>query len=71
MESTFNEKEEEWMRFNRRQTLAELCNPKLARLAKVPHRTADREDPKLASRNWQPAHNMGEPRTKNKLDKLI
>ena len=28
------------MRANRRQSLAELCNLKLVRLAKVPHRTA-------------------------------
>ena len=55
--------EEEWMRANRRQSLAELCNPKLVRLAQVPHRTADREDPKLARRKWQPPHNMGEPQT--------
>ena len=41
------EKRREWMRANRRQSLAELCNPKLVRLAQVPHRTADREDPKL------------------------
>ena len=53
----------EWMRANRRQSLAELCNPKLVRLAQVPHRTADREDPKLARRKWQPPHNMGEPQT--------
>ena len=32
-------------------TLAELYNHKLARLAQVPHRTADREGPKLASAN--------------------
>ena len=51
------------MRANRRQSLAELCNPKLVRLAQVPHRTADREDPKLARRKWQPPHNMGEPQT--------
>ena len=59
----FLEEEEEWMRANRRQSLAELCNPKLVRLAQVPHRTADREDPKLARRKWQPPHNMGEPQT--------
>ena len=58
------EEEEEWMLANRRQSLAELCNPKLVRLAQVPHRTADREDPKLARRKWQPPHNMGEPQTK-------
>ena len=58
----------EWMRANRRQSLAELCNPKLIRLAQVPHRTADREDPKLARRKWQPPHNMGEPQTENTLD---
>ena len=58
----------EWMRANRRQSLAELCNPKLVRLAQVPHRTADREDPKLARRKWQPPHNMGEPQTENTLD---
>ena len=43
----FLEEEEEWMRANRRQSLAELCNPKLVRLAQVPHRTADREDPQI------------------------
>ena len=48
--------------------LAELCNPKLVRLAQVPHRTADREDPKLVRRKWQPPHNMGEPQTENTLD---
>ena len=53
---------------NRRHSLAELCNPKLVRLAQVPHRTADREDPKLARRKWQPPHNMGEPQTENTLD---
>ena len=58
----------EWMRANRRQSLAELCNPKLVRLAQVPHRTADREDPKLARRKWQPPHNMGEPQMENTLD---
>ena len=63
-----SEEEEEWMRANRRQSLAELCNPKLVRLAQVPHRTADREDPKLARRKWQPPHNMGEPQTENTLD---
>ena len=57
----------EWMRANRRQSLAELCNPKLVRLAQVPHRTADREDPKLARRKLQPPHNMGEPQTENTL----
>ena len=57
------ERKKEWMRANRRQSLAELCNPKLVRLAQVPHRTADREDPKLARRKWQPPHNMGEPQT--------
>ena len=57
------EKKNEWMRANRRQSLAELCNPKLVRLAQVPHRTADREDPKLARRKWQPPHNMEEPQT--------
>ena len=51
------------MRANRRQSLAELCNPKLVRLAQVPHRTADREDPKLIRRKWQPPHNMGKPHT--------
>ena len=56
----------EWMRANRRQSLAELCNPKLVRLAQVPHRTADREDPKLARRKWQPPHNMGEPQTETR-----
>ena len=62
------EEEEEWMRANRRQSLAELCNPKLVRLAQVPHRTADREDSKLARRKWQPPHNIGEPQTENTLD---
>ena len=61
----------EWMRANRRQSLAELCNPKLVRLAHVPHRTADREDSKLARRRWQPPHNMEEPQTENTLDKHI
>ena len=61
----------EWMWANRRQSLAELCNPKLVRLAQVPHRTADREDPKLAGRKWQPPHNMGEPQKENTLDKHI
>ena len=56
------------MRANRRQSLAEFCNPKLVRLAQVPHRTADREVPKLARRKWQPPHNMGEPQTENALD---
>ena len=56
------------MRANRRQSLAELYNPKLVRLAQVPHRTADREDPKLARRKWQPPHNMGEPQTEITLD---
>ena len=55
--------EEERMQANRRQSLAELCNPKLVMLAQVPHRTAHREDPKLARRKWQPPHNMGEPQT--------
>ena len=60
----FEQLEEEWMRANRRQSLAELCNPKLVGLAQVPHRTADRED----RRKWQPPHNMGEPQTENTLD---
>ena len=55
------------MRANRRQSLAEVCNPKLVRFAQVPHRTADREDPKLARRKWQPPH-MGEPQKENSLD---
>ena len=56
------EQKEEWMRANRRQSLTELCNLKLVRLAQVPHRTADRDDPKLVSRKWQPPHNMANPK---------
>ena len=63
MSPSATHEEEEWMRANRRQSLAELCNPKLVRLAQVLHRTADREDPKLARRKWQPPHNIGEPQT--------
>ena len=59
------------MRANRRQSLAELCNPKLVRLAQVPHRTADREDPKLARRKWQPPHNMGEPQTETQNESRV
>ena len=50
------------MQANRRQSLAELSNPKLARLPQVPHRTTDLEDPKLARRKWQLPH-MGGPLT--------
>lgn len=43
--------------------LVELCNPKLTRHEQIPHRTADRENPKLALGKWQPSHNIGESRT--------
>ena len=49
------------MRANRRHSLAELCNLKLVSLAQVPHRTADREDPKFVRRKWQPPHNLAKP----------
>ena len=47
------------MRANRGQSLAELCNPELVWLAQVPHRTSDREDPKLVRRKWQPPQHIG------------
>ena len=53
------------------QSQAELCNSKLARLAQVTHRNAEREDTKLARHKWQPPHNMGEPQTEKTLDKHI
>ena len=37
------------MHSNRRQSLADLCNPKLARLTQVPHRIADREEAQMAA----------------------
>ena len=46
-------------------TLAELCNHKLAWLVQVPHRTADREDPKLSRQKWQPPHIMRTPNGKH------
>ena len=67
----WREEKREWMRVNRRQSLAELCNPKLVRLAQVLHRTADREDPILARRKWQPPHNMKEPQTENTLHNIF
>lgn len=48
------------LRANRRQSLAELCNPKRVRLAAGTHRTADRGDPisKLTRRKWQLPDNL-------------
>ena len=42
--------------------------PSLLGLRRYPIGPADREDPKLARRKWQPPHNMGEPQAENTLD---
>ena len=49
------------MRANRRQSLAELCNPKLVRLAQVPNFTADREE--WLGANGSHDYNLGVPQS--------
>ena len=39
-----------------------VYNPKLVRIAQVPHRTSNREGSTLARRKWQPPHNVGHPK---------
>ena len=61
---TRTKEEKRRMRANRRQITRWITyNPKLVRLAQVPHRTSNREGSTLARRNWQPPHNVGTPQT--------